>query len=153
MNLTFTDFQNSPNLKNRILFNGNCSNVKIITNKITGGVTDAGIASSGAEMNGLEIGGNTFSLYRGIHMQEPGVYSVNTKIHDNNFVSNYGISLYRHNSMTIEKNVISLTIPVGTGMYIGDCVNLKIFYNTVKCYSSSSGDVAFRNSTRCKFKK
>lgn len=206
MNLTFTDYQNSAPMKNRILFNGSCSNVKIITNKIAGGVTDAGIASFGAEMNGLEIGGNTFTLYRGIHMQEPGVYSVNTKIHDNNFVSNYGISLYRHNSMTIEKNVISLkpafsgtaaygiyiagcngdlrilkniiapntnaflfvmdgikidpfngtsgivannmiTIPAGTGMYIGDCVDLKIFYNTIKCYSSSSGDVALIYST------
>ncbi|MBK8553844.1 MAG: right-handed parallel beta-helix repeat-containing protein [Ignavibacteria bacterium] len=48
-------------------------------------------------------------------------------------------------SCLIANNMIS--VPQGTGMYIANCVNTKIFYNTIRASSVYSGDLALTSNT------
>ncbi len=198
--LTFSSFTGSASQRNRIIFTGLCENVSITGCIFTGGTVDAGISGGGSDMRSLIIDQCNFSTYRGIQMMDELHSSEFTLISKSTFNCTYGIALYYHHSLTIEKNVLygipvlanpasyciylgscngnikvlknrmyggsgvvdgfkidpfigtsaliannTVSINSGTCMYIGDCINMKIVYNTLKCDAGSSGNVALIN--------
>jgi len=205
--LTFTSFSGSSSQRNRIIFFGDCENVNITGCIFSGGTIDAGVASGGSDMHHMFIDQCNFSTYRGIQMMDELHVSESTIISNSTFNCTYGIALYYHHSLTIEKNVLSgipviaypasyciylascngnikvlknkmyggpgvidgfkidpftgtsalianntVSINSGTCMYIGDCINMKIVYNTLKCISTSSGNVALINDNNVTLK-
>lgn len=126
----------SSNDKSRIYFQGNNNDVKISDNNFLGGRSkDNGLFSSDALMGNLVIERNRFEVKNGIIFKELNLISTGTKISDNIVNCVYGIVIYRHNNLLIEKNNFNCSSVTG-GFPSPACIramscngNLKILAN------------------------
>lgn len=133
--ISFPD-DSTSNEKNRIHFQGQCSGIEILNNEFLGGRSqDNGLFSYGALMENLLIEGNRFEIKNGINFKEMNLISTDTKIYDNIVNCVYGIVIYNHDNLRIEKNDFNC-ISVSGGNPSPSCIrvsgcngNLKILRN------------------------